>query len=81
LTTDADEKVDISGLPEYGNNQLRSQKTFSVQKDEGEVGKKAIGAGAAKQISGYVARFRERQKTQEKAKPAVALGGDDDDEP
>jgi hypothetical protein len=27
---DADEKVDISGLPYYASNQLKSQKTFSV---------------------------------------------------
>lgn len=74
---DADEKVDISGLPNYANNQLKSQKTFSVQKDDKELEKKSVTKGAAKQISGYVARFRERQAEQKKT--AVQLGEDDDE--
>lgn len=47
-TQDADEKVDISGLPNYQANQLKSQKTFSVQKDEKELEKKSITPAAAK---------------------------------
>jgi hypothetical protein len=43
---------------------LKSQKTFSVQKDDKELEKKSITPAASKQISGYVARFRERQKNQ-----------------
>jgi hypothetical protein len=39
--------------------------------------KKSVTKGAAKQISGYVARFRERQAEQKKT--AVQLGEDDDE--